>query len=225
MEPKCENEPSTSPSDWAVIKTTAIQEMEFLDYENKRLPKHLKPRPNLEIQAGDILITRAGPRVRAAVTCMVDSVRPRLIICDKVYRFRARKNKTTPNYLNVFLNSPLIVQELDEMKTGISDSGVNLTQSKFRALQIALPSLTEQQEIVRRVEALFAIADRIEARLATAQKTVERLTPATLAKAFRGELVPQDPNDEPASTLMERIRQQQASSLSKPARKKRTKSL
>jgi type I restriction enzyme S subunit len=43
------------------------------------------------------------------------------------------------------------------------------------------------------------------ARLATAQKTVERLTPATLAKAFRGELVPQDPNDESASTLIERI--------------------
>jgi type I restriction enzyme, S subunit len=63
-----------------------------------------------------------------------------------------------------------------------------------------LSPLPEQQEIVRRVEDLFAIADRIEARLATAQKTVERLTPATLAKAFRGELVPQDPNDEPASS-------------------------
>lgn len=45
---------------------------------------------------------------------------------------------------------------------------------------------------------LGILAERIEARLATAQKTVERLTPATLAKAFRGELVPRDPNDEPA---------------------------
>jgi len=220
--PKCENEPSTDPADWAVIKTTAIQEMAFLDYENKRLPKHLKPRPNLEIQPGDILITRAGPRVRAAVTCMVDSVRPRLIVCDKVYRFRARKGKTTPNYLNVFLNSPLIVQELDEMKTGISDSGVNLTQSKFRALQIPLPPLAEQQEIVRRVEALFAFADRIEARLATAQKTVERLTPATLAKAFRGELVPQDPNDEPARVLLEQLKTIESAPSSKAKRRQTT---
>ena len=46
----------------------------------------------------------------------------------------------------------------------------------------------------------------LPARLATAQKTVERLTPATLAKAFRGELVPQDLNDEPASLLLERLR-------------------
>ena len=63
--------------------------------------------------------------------------------------------------------------------------------------------LPERQEIVRRVEDQFAFADRIEVRLATAQKTLERLTPATLAKAFRGELVPQYPNDEPATALLE----------------------
>ena len=61
------------------------------------------------------------------------------------------------------------------------------------------------KEIVRRVEALFAFADRIEAGLTEARAQVERLTPATLAKAFRGELVPQDPNDEPASALLERL--------------------
>ena len=58
----------------------------------------------------------------------------------------------------------------------------------------------------RRVEALFAYADRLEARHTAARAQVEKLTPATLAKAFRGELVPQDPNDEPASKLLERIR-------------------
>ena len=70
-----------------------------------------------------------------------------------------------------------------------------------------LPSLPEQQEIVRRVEALFAKADRIEAQYKNARQQVDRLTPALLAKAFRGELVPQDPNDEPASVLLERVRE------------------
>jgi type I restriction enzyme S subunit len=82
----------------------------------------------------------------------------------------------------------------------------NLAQANLRQIQVPKPSPQERKEIVRRVEDLFAFADRIEARLATAQKTVERLTPATLAKAFRGELVPQDPNDEPASALLERFR-------------------
>lgn len=85
---------------------------------------------------------------------------------------------------------------------------------------IFLPPLAEQLEIVRRVEALFALADRIEARLATAQRLVERLTPATLSKAFRGDLVPQDPNDEPAATLLERLGS--SNSMPSPARKRRT---
>ena len=68
------------------------------------------------------------------------------------------------------------------------------------------PPLAEQQEIVRRVEGLFALADRIEARFEKAKAQIDQLTSALLAKAFRGELVPQDPADEPADVLLERIR-------------------
>ena len=75
----------------------------------------------------------------------------------------------------------------------------------LRSLPILMPPPEEQAEIVRRVETLFAFADRLEARLQTARTATERLTPALLAKAFRGELVPQDPNDEPASELLERL--------------------
>jgi hypothetical protein len=57
-------------------------------------------------------------------------------------------------------------------------------------------------EIVRRVEALFALVDHIEARCTAARAQAQRLTPLVLAKAFRGELAPQDPNDEPASALL-----------------------
>ena len=73
------------------------------------------------------------------------------------------------------------------------------------------PTHEEQTEIVRRVETLFAFADRLEARLAQAQTAATRLTPALLAKAFRGELVPQDPNDEPAAELLRRLQAQRAS--------------
>lgn len=73
---------------------------------------------------------------------------------------------------------------------------------------VPLPPLPEQKEIVRRVEALFALADKIETRYKKAQTQVDKLTPSILAKAFRGELVPQDPNDEPASVLLERIKKQ-----------------
>lgn len=81
-----------------------------------------------------------------------------------------------------------------------------LSLTILKNLAINVPPILEQAEIIRRVEALFAIADRIEAKYAAALSSFDRLTPALLAKAFRGELVPQDPNDEPASVLLERIR-------------------
>lgn len=80
-----------------------------------------------------------------------------------------------------------------------------LTQQALNALPIAVPPAQEIAEIVRRVETLFAFADRLEARLQTTRIAANRLTPALLAKAFRGELVAQDPNDEPAAELLKRL--------------------
>ncbi|WP_114864225.1 restriction endonuclease subunit S [Comamonas sp. AG1104] len=77
-------------------------------------------------------------------------------------------------------------------------------------IPVPVASAGEQTEIVRRVEILFAYADRLEARLQTARSAADRLTPALLAKAFRGELVPQDPNDEPATELLRRLREARA---------------
>jgi len=80
----------------------------------------------------------------------------------------------------------------------------------FEDIEFPLPPLPEQQEIVRRVEALFKVAAQIEERYKKAKAYVDKLTQSILAKAFRGELVPQDPNDELASVLLERIREERA---------------
>lgn len=80
-----------------------------------------------------------------------------------------------------------------------------LTQQALNSLPVACPPKAEMEEIVRRVETLFAFAGRLEARCAAARKQAGQLTPALLAKAFRGELVPQDPADEPAAELLKRL--------------------
>ena len=94
--------------------------------------------------------------------------------------------------------------EMRELAEGGNQPNLNL--SKIKEFPLQLPSLEEQTEVVHRVESLFAFADRLEARYAAARAQVEKLTPATLAKAYCGELVPQDPGDEPAEVLLERIR-------------------
>ena len=123
-------------------------------------------------------------------------------------------------FLAWVLASNPIKNQWKDMQRGATKVGLSL--GDIRAIELGIPSLPEQQEIVRRVEDLFAFADRIEARLATAQKTVERVTPATLAKAFRGELVPQDPNDEPASALLEQLKSAEPTPSATKTRRKRS---
>ena len=91
---------------------------------------------------------------------------------------------------------------------GMSGQGTTVTtiyMPALKQLRLATPAIDEQAEIVRCVDTLFAFVDRLEARLAKAQAAADRLTPSLLAKAFRGELVPQDPADEPAAVLLHRL--------------------
>ena len=73
-----------------------------------------------------------------------------------------------------------------------------------------LPPLDEQKEIVRQVDKLFALADKVEDHYRKARARVDALAQSVLAKAFRGELVPQDPGDEPAEKLLQRIKEEKA---------------
>lgn len=100
-----------------------------------------------------------------------------------------------------------------------------ISGQKIYPLSFNLPTLPEQTEVVRRVETLFAFADRLEARLQAAQTAADRLAPSLLAKAFRGELVPQDPNDEPASELLKRLVASTPVSPAKRGRAKLTKAV
>jgi type I restriction enzyme S subunit len=115
-----------------------------------------------------------------------------------------------------YVCSPSGQARLNSNETGIAQPHFNIGAMKTKAFP--LPPLSEQ-EIVRRVELLFTLADQLEARFAKAQAHVGKLTQSLLAKAFRGELVPQDPNDEPASALLNRIRSEK-NGTPKPARRK-----
>ena len=95
---------------------------------------------------------------------------------------------------------------LKEKTDGVSQSNINA--QKLGKFEVPFCSLYEQQEIIRRVESLFKLADQLEKRYQKAKTYVDKLTQSILAKAFCGELVAQDPNDEPASILLEKIKKE-----------------
>lgn len=86
----------------------------------------------------------------------------------------------------------------------------NISQQILKAIPVSRPSYELQRIVAINLDATFARAERLEAEAARARKLLDRLESALLAKAFRGELVPQDPNDEPAQALLDRIRTQRA---------------
>jgi type I restriction enzyme S subunit len=83
-----------------------------------------------------------------------------------------------------------------------------------------LPPLEEQHEIVRQVEKLFSLADKLDLHYQKAKARTDKLSQSVLAKAFRGELVPQDPNDEPAEKLLVRILEEKKKLTSGASRKR-----
>jgi type I restriction enzyme S subunit len=130
---------------------------------------------------------------------------------------RVDRAQVDPRFLAFRLACKSTYQSLKDLVHGATRPRINLRQ--LRGFEVMLPSTDEQAEILRRVETLFTHASRLEARLQTARTTTERLTPALLAKAFRGDLVPQDPNDEPASELLRRLQQEAPLTSAKRGRK------
>jgi type I restriction enzyme S subunit len=124
-----------------------------------------------------------------------------------VCRFKQSK-KILNDYLFLLLSDYAFTNYLIPNQTG-SDIP-HISGKQILNYSITLPPLHEQTEIVRRVEKLFALTDQFEIRVKTAQARIDHLTQSILTRAFSGELVPQDLNDEPASVLLDRIKAQRA---------------
>ena len=107
-------------------------------------------------------------------------------------------------YMYWYMSTPFIKEHFRKFSSATSQAAFGI--QKARVIPIAVPSFSEQQEIVRQVNHYFELANQLEARFEQAAAMVEQLPQALLAKAFSGQLVPQDPNDEPASALLERLR-------------------
>jgi type I restriction enzyme S subunit len=196
-----------------VVKTTAIQHGEFWPHENKALPSGLTPKPNIEIKPGDVLMTCAGPRNRCGVACLVVNTRPKLMMSGKMYRFRPHPEALSPQFLSYFIRAHDTQQRINEMKTGINDSGLNLTHDRFGQLPVCLPPLNEQRRIVAKIEAMFEQIDKGVESLAVAKTTLGLYRQSLLKSAFEGRLTAawraQNPDKlEPPKALLARIQKE-----------------
>jgi type I restriction enzyme, S subunit len=200
-----------------------LDQAPFLKHEKAKLLRIGFVRPR------DVLLTHNATVGRVA---MLPDYEGELILGTSVTYYRTNPKLLLPEYLCFAMQGQFWQDQLRSVMEQTTRNQVSVTkQIEFLLL---VPPVAEQAEIVRRVQALFTLADKIEARVQAATARVEKITQAILAKAFRGQLVPTEAAlaraegrpYEPASALLARIRAQLDGSVPdgqapKPRRRRR----
>lgn len=204
------SKPAEHPPGSKILRISAVRpgRVDFTDH------RFLDVDPTTEAQyalrVGDVLFTRYNGSLEFVGACaLVRSALDGYVYPDKLIRVQVDEAMVLPEYIEIAFGSDDVRRQIEAfVKSSAGQKGIS--GGDLKTTRLRLPSIEEQREIVLRVETLFAFADRLDACLARAQTATERLTPALLAKAFRGELVPQDPTDEPAAELLKRLAEQRS---------------
>ncbi|ALI01658.1 type I restriction endonuclease subunit S [Pseudomonas sp. FW306-02-F02-AA] len=160
----------------------------------------------LKLNVGDILVVRSnGSTNLVGRPAVVSEDAIGMAYAGYLIRLRPLPDKVVPEFLALMLQTPEIREIIESGAR--STSGVhNINAKELGALEIPLFSLEEQKEIVCSIETAFAWLDRVLSDYDATFKLLPRLDAAILSKAFRGGLVAQASKDEPARTLLSRIR-------------------
>lgn len=156
-----------------------------IDFENARkvsfdvLKEHNE---RYTLKTGDFIFGKIGTLGKATILPIgIDYT-----LSANVILIQPIEHIATPAYLQFFLSSPSTLNEIAKQANSTSQAAFGI--KKMRTFQCKLPNKEEQNEIVRRVEQLFAYADTLEQQAKAAKERVDKLTQAILAKAFSGEL-------------------------------------
>jgi type I restriction enzyme S subunit len=161
-------------------------------------------RDRLLLEDGDILMNEGGDRDKLGRGWVWRAEIPECIHQNHVFRIRLHERGFPSEYVSHYANENGQRYFIDQ---GTQTTNLaSISKRKVAALPVPIPPTDEAMEIVRRIKSAFGWLDRVAADHAAAARIFPKLDAAILAKAFRGELVPQDPKDEPASMLLERIK-------------------
>lgn len=163
--PKCHNHPAREGK-WGVLKLGAVSFGTFNPVENKELPTNLKPRPEYEVEAGDVLISRANVVRYVGACAYVKSTPPQLLLCDKIFRVCFHPDgKLLPRFLAEAMKLRSVREHIESKLTGTSPTMKNISKPALLDIRFPLPDPAMQQLIVDAIAAsrMSAVAKRTEA--------------------------------------------------------------
>ena len=185
--PQCEAR-TRNENEWGVLKVGCVNGYQFNSKEHKALPSELVPRLEYEIKKGDILISRSNTRLLLGNACLVDSNYPRLLLCDKLYRIYLNQQRLLSEYLVLFLGAIPARYHMESEATGTSQSMQNIGQDTIKGLQITVPSIAEQKEIIKFINNETTKIDWLNENLNKQIKQLEELRKITIHNAVTGKI-------------------------------------
>lgn len=218
---KCEERPPQE-SEVGVVKVSAVTWGEYDEEESKTCQDESMIREESFVREGDFLFSRANTIDLVGACVIARRVSKDVMLSDKILRLVFVDN-TLNDWLLACLRSDWGRKHIERLASGNQDSMRNIGQERLRQIPVPLPPASEIEEALRHgstsLEAAKAQEEAIE--VALRQSAAQRKN--ILKAAFAGQLVPQDPNDEPASELLARIRAERASNDgSAPRRRRKT---
>ncbi|MBK5967179.1 hypothetical protein CCR95_24685 [Thiocystis minor] len=146
--PKCHDHQARE-GQWGVLKLGAVSFGIFNESQNKELPERLKPRPAYEVRNGDVLISRANVVRYVGACAYVEETRPKLMLCDKIFRVRFLKSsKLLPQFLTEIMRLPSVREQIETRLTGTSPTMKNISKPALLDLRFPLPELNDQRSLI-----------------------------------------------------------------------------
>jgi type I restriction enzyme, S subunit len=169
--PQCDNS-LAEPHEWGVLKVGCVNGTEFDESEHKRLPDDLESRTTYEIKPGDVLMSRANTTELLGSAALVRDVRPRLLLCDKLYRMPIDARSLDSEFVVYAFGSHATRYQFERDATGASASMKNIGQDTIKGLLMPRPPLTQQRDIVR---VLNTKRERVNQVVAKVRESIDRL--------------------------------------------------
>jgi type I restriction enzyme S subunit len=157
--PQCDAQPA-SDEEWGVLKVGCVNRDAFDGSQNKKLPFPLEPIPDLAVRDGDILVSRANTRELLGLAALALSPRSKLMLCDKLFRFRSIESRADPTFLVYTIRQRTSRAQIESSTNGASDSMQNIGQGIIRNLLLSLPPLDEQRRLVATLKDKTSSLDR-----------------------------------------------------------------
>ncbi len=182
--PTCLERPAAD-GEWGVLKLGAVTYCVYREDQTKALPPGLTPRPEIEVQKGDLLFVRKNTYELVAACAYVHKTRSRLMLPDLIFRLRLSKAaKTEPIFMWQQLIVPHLRKHIQSFAGGAAGSMPNISKAKLRDIQVIKPPLPLQQKFAAIVESIERQKTTQRAHLAE----LDALFAALQHRAFRGEL-------------------------------------